>query len=391
MTAGHGRRRGRPLRSGTVTAVGLLGMAAGYGHLLYPLWLAARTRGLPETVAPEVDEWPPITVIVPAYRESHVIAAKVDDIRANAYPGALEVVVVADDDATAEAARRTGATVIASERRLGKAEALNRGVDRAATPVVVMTDANATFSPGALRALVRWFADPTVTAVAGEKVVRGEEGEALYWRFESWLKQRESRAGTTIGVVGELAAVRRGAFSPIPGDVVVDDMWMALDTIAGGGRIVYEPAARALEDPSPSTRDEWERRTRMTVGIIDTCWRRRDLLAPSHGLVAAQLWGHRLMRSAIGPLAHTVLLLLAARRSGHSRVARLFLAGHAWGGSAVLRRHRGRPLARLERIVAQALWLQAVALGGVVRYARRDLPALWPKPERAPDQAPRSV
>ena len=48
---------------------------------------------------------PDLTVLVPAYREAGVIAAKIEDLRANGYPGALDILVVADGDPeTAEAA-----------------------------------------------------------------------------------------------------------------------------------------------------------------------------------------------------------------------------------------------------------------------------------------------
>lgn len=363
-------------------AAALLGAVAGYGHVLYPAWLAVRTRDLAESPPPEPVDWPALTVVVPAYRERSIIHRKVADLEANGYPGPLEVLVVADDPETAAAARTTGATVLAGGRRQGKAEALNCGVQQAAHPIVVMTDANTDLTEGSLRALARWFTDPQVQAVAGEKVVRGEYGEAAYWRFESWLKRRESLAGTTIGLVGELGAVRRDAYRPLPTDAIVDDMWLALDLAGRGGRIVYEPEARAVEDPSPSRRDEWERRTRVSAGIVDTCWRRRDLLAPAHGLVAAELWGHRLTRSAFGPLAHLALLALALRGLRRSRLAAPFLAGHLWAGAALMRQRRGADLNRLERTAAQVLWLQVVALGGLLRYLRHDRPALWPKPDR---------
>lgn len=369
--------------SARMLVAGLLGVVAGSGHLLYPAWLALRTRGLTEPVPPEPERWPAVTVLVPAYRESRVIAAKVADIEANGYPGALEVIVVADDPATAAAASGTPARVLSGGQRLGKPAAVNRGVAAATSPVVVLTDANAALQPGTLRALVRWFAAAEVQAVAGEKVVSGHEGEALYWRFESWLKRRESRAGLTIGLVGELAAVRRTSFRPVPVDLIVDDMWLALDIAGRGGRIVYEPQARAVEPSAPGARDEWERRIRNSAGILDACWRRRDLLAPVHGLVAAELWGHRLLRSAFGPLAHLSLLALSLRAARRSRVAGLFLAGHAWAALSLARTLRGSVPGRLGRTAAQVLWLQGVALGGLLRYLRGDHSAVWPKPERA--------
>ncbi|MDP9071554.1 MAG: glycosyltransferase [Actinomycetota bacterium] len=372
----------RPLRLGpSLCLVSLAGVAA-TGHLVYPAALYLWTRKLPDQVPPMPDLWPPLTVVVAAYREEAVIAAKVEDTRANGYPGALLVAVVADDLPTAEAARSAGAEVQAAGERLGKAEAVNRGVGAARTEIVVITDANTLLAPGTLAALVRWFEDPTVDAVAGEKGIAGTSGEGTYWRFESWLKQAEARTGATVGLVGELAAVRRSAFRPLPRDVIVDDLWLALDILEDGGRIAYEAQARAEELSSPDWRTEWERRTRILSGVLDVLWRRRRLLAPGRGWLAVQLWGHRLVRSSVGPLAHLTLLTIALGSLRRSRLARLTVAGHALGAAAAVRTQLGKADRGPERVVGQALFLQAVALGGVFRYLRGDRPAHWPKPAR---------
>ena len=105
---------------------------------------------------------------------------------------------------------------------------------------MVLSDANNRLSPDALALMVEHFSDPQVGAVAGEKLEDdGGGGESLYWRFESWLKRREDRLGTTIGLVGELAAVRASVWRPIPDDVVNDDFWVALDVIEQGYRVAY--------------------------------------------------------------------------------------------------------------------------------------------------------
>src|SRR5690606_3387174 len=119
------------------------------------------------------------------------------DLRANGYPAEIELVVVAEDPETADAAEVAGARVLRPTERLGKSQAVNAGVDAASHELVVLTDANNTLAPGSLAALVAHFADPRVGAVAGAKSEH-DEGEAAYWRFEAWLKERESRAlGTT--------------------------------------------------------------------------------------------------------------------------------------------------------------------------------------------------
>ena len=75
--------------------------------------MAWRTRGgrgaalLPPHGGPQGA--PDLTVLVPAYREAGVIGGKIDDIRANGYPGGLDILVVADGDPeTAEAAGAQG-------------------------------------------------------------------------------------------------------------------------------------------------------------------------------------------------------------------------------------------------------------------------------------------
>lgn len=338
---------------------------------------------MPAPDEPADDEWPSISVIVPAYLEASVIRRKVEDLTANGYPGTVEIVVAADDPDTAAAARATSATVVESKHRQGKAAALNRAVASTSHDIVFLNDANTSLSDGALQAMTRWFGDPSVAAVAGEKQVRGDEGESAYWRFESWLKRREvETSGTTIGLVGELAAIRKSAFRSLPEDVTNDDLWIALDVSSRNLRIAYEPSAVALEDAGDLD-DEWERRTRVVAGGLDVLWRRRGELAPGATPVAAQVWGHRLVRTTAGPLAHVALLDKSIRSLHRSRIARAFLAGNAFAAYALWRRQRGDDGGRIERAAAQAAWLQLVALGGMWRWATGESTSVWPKRERA--------
>lgn len=365
-----------------VLGIGLLAGIASFGHVLYPAWLAYRTRGKTDPVAPEPKQWPGVTVVVPAYRERAVIAAKVEDALANGYRGDLQVLVVADDAATAEAARKTKAEVITSEERSGKASAVNRGLELARHDLVVITDANASLEPGTIAALVRWFEDGSVGAVAGEKRVLDRE-EALYWEFESWLKRRESRLGSTIGLVGELAALRRAACRPIPTDLIVDDLWLALDLASSGNRIVYEPSAVAAENGSVRLGDEWERRTRNVAGALDAIWRRRELLVPGSATVTPQIWGHRLVRLTFGPAAHLALLGVALGSARRSRLAALFCLGHVVGAVALARKRNGAVLTQPESLLAQVLFLQCAGLRGTLRWLSGDHPGIWRKEERA--------
>jgi biofilm PGA synthesis N-glycosyltransferase PgaC len=386
-------------------SVGALAVAASIGHVLYPALLAVMSRRRKAAPGSDPERWPAVTVLVAAYGEAECIGAKVRDVLANGYPGPLDVMVVADADVeTAARAEQAGATVVTADERLGKAQALNLGFSKVTAPVVVVSDANNLIAPGAIAALVRHLGDPRVGAVAGEKVEADGAGEDLYWRFESWLKQREWRLGTTIGLVGELAAVRTEAWEPVPGDIATDDLWMALDLSARGYAIAYEPSARAFDPPVPTLQHQWERRTRSVSGAMHVFMRSRRQLGPAGGLVAVQIWGHRLARYTIGPLAHVLLLLAALRRVRTSKLALLFLSGHLvalWGlvrkatapsvpvGDESDPHHDvdsvtgARPasptvFARLADALGQAVFLNAVAIGGLVRYLRGDRHTQWP-------------
>jgi poly-beta-1,6-N-acetyl-D-glucosamine synthase len=402
--------------------VGALVVAGSTGHVLYPAWLALASRRKEAAPVSDPETWPAVTVLVAAYGEAECIGAKVRDILTNGYPGPLDVMVVADADIeTAARAEEAGATVVTADDRLGKAQAINLGFSKVTSPVVVLSDANNTFSPGAIAALVRHFNDPEVGAVAGEKVEEDGGGEDLYWRFESWLKQREWRLGTTIGLVGELSAVRTDVWQPIPLDISTDDLWIALDVSARGYRIAYEPSARAFEPPVHTLRQQWERRTRMVSAGIHVCMCRGSQLGPKGGLMAVQIWGHRLGRYTVTPLAHVALLGMALRRARTSRLAQLFLLGHLIAFWTLGRRvvseemQSGFPGAgatalgvtppasspgaspsstdspassiaslagRVSQALAQAVFLHAVALGGMLRNLRGDRPTRWPSVRR---------
>jgi glycosyltransferase involved in cell wall biosynthesis len=360
--------------------------AAGSSHVLYPAWLAwASARAESRSIPPaDPAEWPAVTVLVPAYREAGVIGAKVADVRANGYPGPLEIMVVAEGDPeTGAAAEKAGARVFSGKERLGKSQALNLGFAHAETPIVVTSDANNRLAPGGLAALVRHFSDPVVGAVTGEKTEDDGAGESMYWRFESWLKKRESALGTTIALVGEFTAFRAEAWQPIPDDVAIDDLWSALDLSERGWSIRYEPEAQAIDPPSSSLSDQWERRTRNVAIAMYVFRQRRHQLGPSGGLVAAEIWGHRLGRYTVSPLAHAALLGLAASRARSSRLARLFLTGHAVGLWGLYRPPRGRLWWRAPiQMTSQVLFLQGVALGGLGRYFMGNRETTWTTVER---------
>jgi cellulose synthase/poly-beta-1,6-N-acetylglucosamine synthase-like glycosyltransferase len=226
---------------------------AGYG-----LFLAAlrRARGNPR-VAPAGDAgMPVVSLIVAAYREEAVIAAKVANALALDWPrDRLEVVVAVDGgadpgaDATAERARAAGADVVLELPRGGKVRAQDAAVAASRGAIVAFSDANASWEPGALRALVAPFADGEVGYACGQVRFVGEAGtnqEGLYWRYEMWLRRHESALASITAGNGAIYALRREAYMHV-NEVMGHDLSFPFNVVKRGRRAVYAEDARAEE------------------------------------------------------------------------------------------------------------------------------------------------
>ena len=233
----HARSLPRADRGARMTAVAILfWLCAGlivYTHVGYPLVLRAllALRRHPVETWPGLaeDERPPrapsrppepapaqptVSLIVPAYDEEEVIAAKVANALALDYPRERLQLIVASDgstDATVERARAAGADLVLDLPAGGKVAALNAAAEQATGELLAFSDANSEWAPDALRRLVEPFADPTVGYVCGQ--VRfvdagGDNLEGAYWRYEMAVREMESALGGVTAGNGAIYAVR---------------------------------------------------------------------------------------------------------------------------------------------------------------------------------------
>ena len=261
---------------------------------------------------------PSVTLLIAAYNEEEVIAQKLENCLELDYPrDQLQILVAADgsDDRTPEMVRGfagRGVELSYSPPRRGKMAAINRAVPLARGEIIVFSDANNLYAPDTLRELVVPFVDPSVGGVSGAKtIVKGDgslgESEGLYWRYESFIKQQETRLGTCTGVAGEILAIRRHLFESPPDSIINDDFYMGMRLLKRGYRIVYAPKARSFERVSPSAQDEVTRRARIVAGRYQAISLAHELL-PAHPVVAWQVISHKFMRPLV-PLAMIGALL----------------------------------------------------------------------------------
>ncbi len=108
-------------------------------------------------------------MVIPAYNEADYLPGALRSLRAQDFPGAVEVIVVdnGSTDGTADLAGRLGARVV-EERTPGVCAARQRGTEAARGEIVVSTDADTVHPSDWLSRLDgRFAADPTTVAVAG--------------------------------------------------------------------------------------------------------------------------------------------------------------------------------------------------------------------------------
>ena len=355
-------------------------------HLLYPLAIAGWARVRPWPVA-AADIVPHVSLIIPAYNEEDVIVAKLENALALDYPAdRLDIVVTSDDstDTTHELVAGfadRGVRLIRCPRG-GKVAAQDRAVAETEGGIVAFGDANVLWEPDALRRLVRPFADPAVGMACGNvRLVNpggGTNQEGLYWRYEMWLRTRESRAHSMTGSNGAIYAVRREAYRDVDPRFGHDLSFPYL-MVQNGYRAVYEPSARATEPMTTDIEDEFRRKVRM----FEHCWlilfRGRMFGLRRLGPVYwVEIVSHRLLRYWSGPL-HVLLLVTSAALAPHATVYAVALAAQLAGlalvGLSMLLRGRVRVL----RILHYYLLVTLATVIALVGYLRRGVPATWDK------------
>lgn len=294
----------------------------GYGIVLYLLLKVKRLFVHDEHVTPRDEALPDITVLVCAYNEEDVVEMKMSNIRSFDYPkDKLHTVWCTDgsDDGTnALLGRYPEARVLYEPERRGKTAAMNRAMSLIETDIVVMTDANTMVNAGAIREIARLFSDESVGCVAGEKRVLSREGgstasagEGLYWRYESTLKRWDYELYSAMGAAGELCAVRRSLFVPVPEDTLLDDFILSMGIVARGKRIAYTAEAYAAEYGSADMSEESKRKRRIAAGGLQSIWRLRRLMNPfRYPVVAFQFVSHRVLRWSVTPVALMALIPL---------------------------------------------------------------------------------
>jgi cellulose synthase/poly-beta-1,6-N-acetylglucosamine synthase-like glycosyltransferase len=284
--------------------------------VLFPILLVVRSLWRrPVRKAPIT---PFVSFCIAAYNEEESIEAKIENVLSLYYPpDQWEAIIVSDGstDGTDDVLRKQRDSRIRWVRisRSGKNEALNEAVRCAGGDILVFTDVDALFERGALKKLVAPFHDPRVGAVGGDYRYSGgsrsQSGERFHWGIERFLRMLQSRSGDATSATGQIYAIRKELYKPVPGGIS-DDFYISVQAVSSGYRLVYEPQAQA-HGPITQSDAEYSRKVRVIAKGLAALRHVPHLFNPfKYGFYTLQLITHKVLRRFLAiPL---ILLFLSA-------------------------------------------------------------------------------
>jgi poly-beta-1,6-N-acetyl-D-glucosamine synthase len=350
----------------------------GYTYAFYPILVVVLARLFPLRVTRDPFWQPSVSICMAAYNARSYLDEKIRSLLEQDWPpGKLEILVYSDgstDDTeavvSAWAARTPLVRLLGDSRRRGKPTGLNRMREAARGEVLLLTDARQSFEPQALRALMERLADRRVGCVTGNLVLRGATGGGAYWRYEKIIRRAEARFRSVVGMTGSIAALRKEDLSPLPEDVILDDVWIPMRLRMRGRRILLAEDAVAYDVAFEDDR-EFGRKVRTLAGNYQLFARMPRLLSPLHNPSWFETVSHKLMRlicpwALLGMLSASALAAFGATATEAARgQAALLLGAQVLFYLGALMGQRGGQICRLARTFVV---LNAAAVVGLWRY-----------------------
>ncbi|MBX2879553.1 MAG: glycosyltransferase family 2 protein [Granulosicoccus sp.] len=299
-----------------------------YTYAIFPLLLhflaSKRTAYNPA----QPDQWPTVSIVIAAHNEAKSLPAKLDSLQAMDYPPEKVQWVVVSDGSTDDTpnvleqafANHPNRIVCHYEQSLGKCGALNHGVEQATGEIIVFMDARQLVSSNALKELVPCVLDPAIGAASGELVLKEDSSlEAanfgLYWRYEKWLRDNESKLFSTTGVTGALYAIRREDFIPNKIGTLLDDFETPISLLKHGKRTLFVSGVYAFDEANDDLSVEFRRKVRNLAGNWQSFVRNSWLFNPRKNPVWWQFISHKLFRLLV-PYAMVITLVSSALGDG---------------------------------------------------------------------------
>ena len=285
-----------------------------YVFIAYPLLMAllAKLRPRPlRLAAAESGALPSVTIVMAAYNEERLIAAKLQNYLELDYPRELLTFFIGSDGSTdrtdaiiQEFISKDSSIQLHRFHRSGKTQIVYQLADQARSELILFTDADALFTPDALAIITRCFTDPDVGGVVArvvpvdEAINAGNRGERSYLGMEERLRANESLVWSTVGPTGQCFAVRRGGYDHLHDYRLSDDTHLVINIPRrpNGKRVWFQPSLLVREMNRRTLWSETRRRLRMGQQAAATFLAYPGTRFPWRSWIGFQIWSHKLLR-----------------------------------------------------------------------------------------------
>ena len=231
--------------------------------------------------------YPPVTILIAAYNEEGSIASTLSGIFLQDYPADIRVIVINDgssdktvDSVNALQSAHPNLELINLGRNGGKASALNHGLAKCTTDIIISIDADSYILKDGISHLVgRYLSDPINTkAVAGEILIRNSR-ENWITKAQEWdyflgiatIKRIQSLFQGTLVAQGAFSLYDRKTVVELGGwpEMVGEDIVLTWKILDAGYRVGHAEDALAFTD-CPNTLQKFvNQRRRWSRGLME--------------------------------------------------------------------------------------------------------------------------
>lgn len=206
---------------------------------------------------------PNVTVLVSVHNEEKIIQNRLRNIAEVSYPKEKMEVILIDDASSDETLSKVNdfvgnnpqlnIKIIKQRQRMGKAKALNKGLEASSNDLIVETDADVFWPPDVLSKAIPYISDPTIGAISGKGMLLNPgkswvtKGEESYMSFMSVWRLGESKIHSTLRFEGCFSIFRKAAFDKFD-ESGADDSGTALQITQNKFRTILVPEAYVWGD-----------------------------------------------------------------------------------------------------------------------------------------------
>lgn len=219
--------------------------------------------------------------------------------------------------------------VFFKDTQKGIPDSMNLAIRNAQYEYVIFCDQRQTLTEEILRKIVNPLSNEEVGAVSSKLSPFDKNKRISPIRiYENYLKKQESHLGKLIGVYGPLYALKKEYFSPIPENIILDDLYVTLQILPFKKVILIEDACIIDEDAAMLY--NYKRIKRYLLGLIQLLFQ-KNIIKTLPNQEKWMLFWHKYFKLSVPLVLFLCNIALGVLACLDSSYLFLFLGINLWG------------------------------------------------------------